>query len=64
MAKNYKSDILRSVHLAASDLADVGVVDETTMREFDRQCLTKPTELSARNIRNCMSGLPLRVRRK
>jgi putative transcriptional regulator len=52
MAKKYKSDVLRSVHRAASDLADIGVVDKTTMRELDRMCLTKPVKLSATEIRS------------
>ena len=51
MAKRYKSDILRSVHRAAADLTDIGVVDKATMREFDRMCLTKAGKLSAREIR-------------
>lgn len=51
MAKKYKTDILRSVHRAMSDLADIDVVDKTTMREFDRMCLTKAMKLSAREIR-------------
>jgi putative transcriptional regulator len=51
MTKRYKSDILRSVHRAASDLADIGVVDKTTMRELDRLCLTKPVKLTPREIR-------------
>src|SRR5262245_19981132 len=51
MAKKYKSDILRSVHRAAADLTDIGVLDKTTMREFDRMCLTNPVKLSAREIR-------------
>jgi putative transcriptional regulator len=51
MARKYKSDVFRSVHRAASDLADIGVVDKTTMREFDRMCLTKAAKLSAREIR-------------
>jgi putative transcriptional regulator len=51
MSRKYKSDILRSVHRAAADLADIGVLDKTTMREFDRMCLTNPVKLSAREIR-------------
>ena len=51
MAKKYKSDISRSVHRAMADLAEIGVVDKTTMREFDRMCLTKAVKLSAQEIR-------------
>jgi putative transcriptional regulator len=51
MAKKYKSDIARSVHLTASGLAKIGVIDKVTMREFDRTCLTKTVPLSATEIR-------------
>jgi putative transcriptional regulator len=51
MAKKYKSDVMRSVHRAMTDLAEIGAVDKTMMREFDRMCLTKAVKLSAREIR-------------
>ena len=51
MAKKYKSDVMRSVHQAMADLAEIGAVDKTTMREFDRMCLTKAAKLSAQEIR-------------
>jgi putative transcriptional regulator len=51
MAKKYKSDVMRSAHRAMADLAEIGVVDKTTMREFDRLCLTKAVKLSAKEIR-------------
>ncbi len=49
--KKYKSDILRSVHRAMVDLHDIGAVDQTTMREFDRKCLTRPEPLQPKDIR-------------
>lgn len=52
MAKKYKTSVLCSVHRAMSDLAAIDAVDKTTMREFDRLCLTKPVKLSARDIRS------------
>ena len=51
MPKRYKSDILRSVHLAMTGMATVGAVDKTTMREFDVMCLTQPEKLSPREIK-------------
>jgi putative transcriptional regulator len=56
VAKKYKSDILRSVHRAAADLADIGAVDKKTLREFDRMCLTRPVKLSGREIRAIREG--------
>jgi len=53
MAKKraYRSDVLRSAHLAAQDLHAFGVFDKATMRWFDRTCLTDVEELSAEAIR-------------
>ena len=51
MARKYKSDVMRSVHEAMADLAEIGAVDKTTMREFDRMCLTKAVKLTAQEIR-------------
>jgi putative transcriptional regulator len=51
VAKKYKSDVSRSVHRAMADLHDIGGVDKTTMREFDRLCLTKTEMLTAADIR-------------
>ncbi len=51
MAKRYKSDVTRSVHRAMADLHEIGAVDKTTMREFDRMCLTKTEKLTAAQIR-------------
>src|SRR5262245_31409225 len=48
--QKYKSPIMRSVHRAATDLAEIGVIDKTTMREFDAMCLTTVEELSPRDI--------------
>ena len=51
MSKKYKSDISRSVHRTMYDLHKIGVVDKTTMREFDQMCLTKTEPLVAKEIR-------------
>lgn len=49
--KKYKSDISRSVHVTIKGLHDIGLVDQTTMREFDRKCLTRPELLQPKDIR-------------
>lgn len=51
MAKTYKSDIMRSVHRAMTDLHEIGAVDKQTMREFDEACLTKTETLTGKQIR-------------
>lgn len=38
--KTYRSDPLRSVHLAMKGLHKVGAIDKATMRHFDVACLT------------------------
>ena len=53
MAKKgaYRSDVLRSAHLAAKDLQAIGAIDKATMRRFDKACLTDIDELSAEAIK-------------
>jgi putative transcriptional regulator len=45
-----KSAVLEAVHETAKGLSDAGVIDQVTMREFDRLCLPpieplQPTEI-------------------
>ncbi len=47
----YRSDALRSAHLAAEDLHAIGAIDKATMRRFDKACLTDVDELSAHEIK-------------
>ena len=51
MTKKYRSDVTRSVHRAMADLETIGAIDKTTMREFDRLCLTTIEALSPEDIR-------------
>jgi putative transcriptional regulator len=51
MPKKYRSDISRTMHKTITGLHKIGVVDKTTMREFDRMCLTKTEALTADEIR-------------
>lgn len=51
MPGKYKSEISRSMHRTIADLHEIGVVDKTTMREFDAMCLTKIEPLQPAEIR-------------
>jgi putative transcriptional regulator len=46
-----KSRILDTVHDMAKGLYDDGVIDSTTLREYDALCLPKIKELSAKEIK-------------
>jgi putative transcriptional regulator len=49
--KTYRSDALRSLHLAAEDLHAVGAIDKTTLRRFDVACLTPVEDLQPEAIK-------------
>lgn len=49
--KTYRSDALRSLHLAAGDLHAIGAIDKVTMRRFDVACLTPVEELKPEKIK-------------
>lgn len=49
--KTYRSDPLRSLHLAVEDLVAVGAVDKTTKRKFDVACLTPVRNLKPEEIK-------------
>lgn len=46
-----KSRILAVVHESANDLHDIGLIDKTTMREFDALCLPQVPDYTPRQIR-------------
>lgn len=46
-----KSAILEAVHESAKDLFDSGLMDKTTMREFDRLCLQPVIKLEPDEIK-------------
>lgn len=48
--RKFRSPIAEAVHEGISDLYRLGIVDKTTMREFDVRCLTSIEPLSARAI--------------
>jgi putative transcriptional regulator len=49
--RTYRSEVLRSAHLAAGDLYAIGAIDKATMRRFDRACLTDVEDLDPQSIR-------------
>lgn len=51
MGKQAKSAALGAVHEMIEDAYTAGVVGKTTMREFDRMCLTNVLPLSPADIR-------------
>lgn len=51
-SKHYRSEALRSLHEAMTDLHEVGAIDKATMRDFDISCLTPAPRLAPETIRN------------
>jgi putative transcriptional regulator len=51
MEKAYKSEALAAVHESMAELHKIGAIDNKTMREFDRACLTPVLKLSPAAIR-------------
>ncbi len=58
MKKNKNKSILEVVHESVEGLYDAGLVDATTMHEFNALCLTPVEDLSPREIKS------LRLREK
>ncbi len=52
MAKKYRSSAMASVHEMMSDLHEAGIINHTTMREFDEGCLTPIIQMKPGTIRN------------
>jgi putative transcriptional regulator len=50
-AKSYRSAAFAAIHEAAEGLHRAGMIDSTTMREFNEQCLTPIINLSPETIR-------------
>jgi putative transcriptional regulator len=55
----YRSPVFAAVHEAAEGLYQAGMIDGTTMREFDRGCLTPILELSPARIRKIRKAASL-----
>lgn len=50
-SRKYRSGPLRSLHLAAEDLAAVGIIDKATLQRFDASCLTPVESFAPAQIR-------------
>jgi putative transcriptional regulator len=48
--KNFKSDAFESIHNSAEALYRTGVIDKTTMRDFDVTCLSAPPAFAPKDI--------------
>jgi putative transcriptional regulator len=51
MKKQYRSPLMASIHETAEGLHAAGLMDKSTMREFDELCLTPVRPLKPRDIR-------------
>ena len=51
MTKSYKSEAFAAIHESVEALYSHGVIDKTTMREFDESCLAPVESLSPEEIR-------------
>ncbi len=52
MGKQYRSNIMASIHETAEDLYEAGLMEKRTMREFDGLCLTPISPLKPEEIRD------------
>ncbi|MGZ4956226.1 MAG: helix-turn-helix domain-containing protein [Methylobacter sp.] len=52
MGKQYRSNIMASIHETAEDLYEAGLMEKRTMREFDGLCLTPISPLKPEQIRD------------
>jgi putative transcriptional regulator len=50
-AKQYRSNLMASIHETAEGLHAAGVMDKRTLREFDELCLTPVRPLAPEEIR-------------
>ncbi len=57
MVKKKRSRILDAVHETAKGLHDAGVMDETTMREFNAMCLPPVKQYTAKDIKPVRKSL-------
>jgi putative transcriptional regulator len=57
MAKK-KSAILEAVHETATGLHKAGLIDQTTLREFDSLCLSEIEPLEPKQIKEIRESLP------
>jgi putative transcriptional regulator len=48
----FKSDAFAAIHASANALFEVGAINKTTLRNFDKSCLVMPLDIDPRKIRN------------
>lgn len=51
MTKKYKSEALEAIHDTMAGLHKLGIVNKTTMRDFDERCLTPVPKISAKEVK-------------
>lgn len=51
MPKQYRSDVMASIHETAEGLHGAGLIDKQTMRQFDEACLTPVQPLAPDEIK-------------
>ena len=51
MARQYRSNVMASIHETAENLHAAGTMDKRTLRQFDEACLTPVRSLTAAEIR-------------
>lgn len=51
MTKKYKSEAIAALHQTVADLHKIGLVNKTTMREFDASCLTHVPTITAAEVK-------------
>jgi putative transcriptional regulator len=49
--RKFKSDAFEAIHSSASAMFSIGAIDKATMREFDRSCLSVPTQMKPERIK-------------
>lgn len=47
----FKSDAFEAIHASASALRKVGAINKATIRRFDENCLTMPSEIKPAQIK-------------
>ena len=52
MSKQHRSNTMASIHEIALDLNECALINKTTMKEFDKLCLTPIKPMSSDVIRN------------
>ena len=53
-----KSAIIEAVHETATGLYNAGLIDQTTLREFDCLCLSEIEPLEPKQIKEIRESLP------